>query len=110
MTQKDFNENFGVLCNAVNGMLEHLQLVDASIPNDMDITKLSIKSIGETLRAVMLNLGTVQNETNRLFENKELEKSFKNQAYDFILTEKLLNRFKLFCSCYPVSAYDKNGL
>jgi hypothetical protein len=25
----------------------------------------------------------------------------KNQAYDFIATEKLIGRFKTFCECYP---------
>lgn len=111
MKQKDFNENFCVIYNAVNGMLEHLQLVDDSIPNDMDITKLSIKSIGETLRAVMLNLGTVQNEVNKLYKDEELERACNNQAYDFIMTENLIGRFGLFGHCYPVETYlNKTGL
>ena len=41
----------------------------------------------------------------------DIEKACKNQAYDFILTERLLNRFKLFCSCHPVNTYiEVNGI
>lgn len=108
MTKKDFNENFGVLYNAVNDMFEHLRLVDESIPNDMDITKLSIKSIGETLRAVMLNLSTVQNEVNKLYKDGELERACKNQAYCFILSSGNFDSFKEYDKKTPLSDFNKS--
>ena len=107
MKQKDFNENFCVFYNAVKGVLEHLQLIDDSIPNDMDITKLSIKSIGETLQAVMLNLGTVQNEINKLYKDEELERACKNQAYFFILSSGNFDNFKEYDKKNPLSDFSK---
>lgn len=35
------------------------------------------------------------------------EKACKNQAYDFIATEKLIGRFKTFCECYPLNLYNQ---
>lgn len=74
----------------------------------------NLQSIAETLETVVsvLENQIYFNRDNaaiveKLNDKFELEKSCKNQAYDFILTERLLNRFKLFCSCYPVSTYDK---
>lgn len=108
MKQKDFNENFGVLYNAVNCILEHLQLVDDSIPNVMDITKLSIKSIGEMLQSVMLNLEAVQNEVNKLYEYEELERACKNQAYFFILSIGNFDNFKEYNKKNPLSDFNKS--
>ena len=76
--------------------------------------RVNLQSIAETLETVVsvLENQIYFNRDNaaiveRLNKGFELEKVCKNQAYDFILTERLLNRFKLFCSCYPVSTYYK---
>lgn len=61
-----------------------------------------LQSVNETLQLVIKHISNTQQH--------DIEKACKNQAYDFILTERLLNRFKLFCSCYPVNTYiDKTG-
>lgn len=61
-----------------------------------------LQSVNETLQLVIKHISNDQ--------QYEIEKACKNQAYDFILTERLLNQFKLFCSCYPVNTYiDKTG-
>lgn len=61
-----------------------------------------LQSVHETLQVLKEHISS-----NR---RNDIEKACKNQAYDFILTERLLNRFKLFCSCYPVNTYiDKTG-
>ena len=93
---------------------KHVEFLAANAPE----IRTNLQSIAETLETVVsvLENQIYFNRDNAAIVEKlngkfELEKSCKNQAYDFILTERLLNRFKLFCSCYPVSTYDKkNGL
>jgi hypothetical protein len=43
------------------------------------------------------------NRDTRIKFAKEI--ACKNQAYDFIATEKLIGRFKTFCECYPTNLY-----
>lgn len=100
--------------NALQEMLlqtkKHVEFLAANAPE----IRTNLQSIAETLETVVsvLENQIYFNRDNAAIVEKlngkfELEKSCKNQAYDFILTERLLNRFKLFCSCYPVSTYDK---
>lgn len=117
MANEIFTLNEKVL-NAMQEMLlqtkEHVDFLAAGSPE----IRASLESIAESLQTGcdVLENQIVFNRDNATIVEKlngkfELEKSCKNQAYDFILTERLLNRFKLFCSCYPVSTYDKkNGL
>ena len=77
-----------------------------------------MQTIAETLQVVHHSLGTVcelsemQEKVHKQTVSKfELEKARKNQAYDFIMTEKLIGRFGLFGHCYPVETYlNKTGL
>lgn len=89
---------------------KHVEFLAAAYPE----IRTSLQTIAETLQVVHHSLGTVcelsemQEKVHKQTVSKfELEKAYKNQAYDFILTERLLNRFKTFCSCYPVSTYNE---
>lgn len=103
-------ENQKVL-NAMQEMLlltkEHVEFLAIGSPE----IRASLESIAESLQTgcdILENQIVFNRDTRNKFAK---EVACKNQAYDFILTERLLNRFKLFCSCYPVSTYDKkNGL
>ena len=104
--------------NALQEMLlqskEHIDFLAA---NASEI-RASLESIAESLQTAVACLerqiyfNRENGENLARMENKYyLEKSCKNQAYDFILTENLLNRFNLFCKCYGVEKYkDKKGL
>ena len=124
METKDLvNQNHAVLnlvyqnqkvLNAMQNLVlqskSHIEFLAAAYPE----IRTNLQTIAESLQVVHHSLGTVcelsetQEKVHKQTVSKfELEKACKNQAYDFILTERLLNRFKLFCSCYPVSTYDK---
>lgn len=78
----------------------------------------NLESIAESLQTAVgvlerqIYFNRENGENLARMENKYyLEKSCKNQAYYFILTENLLNRFNLFCRCYGVEKYkDNTGL
>ncbi len=100
--------------NALQEMLlqtkKHVDFLAANAPE----IRASLESIAESLQTGVgiLENQIVFNRDNAAIVEKlngkfELEKACKNQAYDFILTERLLNRFKTFCSCYPVSTYNE---
>lgn len=112
------NERFALNAKVLNQLQEtlltckkkHVEFLAANAPE----IRTNLQSIAETLEtavSVLENQIYFNRDNAAIVENLnvkfELEKSCKNQAYDFILTERLLNRFKLFCSCYPVSTYDK---
>lgn len=99
-------ENQKVL-NALQEMLlqtkKHVEFLAAGSPE----MRTSLESIAESLQTGVgiLENQIVFNRDTRIKFAKEV--ACKNQAYDFILTERLLNRFKTFCSCYPVSTYNE---
>lgn len=65
----------------------------------------SLESIAESLQTgvdILENQIVFNRDTRNKFAK---EVACKNQAYDFILTERLFNRFKTFC--YPVSTYNE---
>lgn len=104
---KSLSEN---IAKAVSETTKHVEFLEAAYPE----IRTNLRTIAETLQVVHHSLGTVcelsemqEKVHKQTVSNFELEKSCKNQAYDFILTERLLNRFELFCSSYPVSTYDK---
>lgn len=99
-------QNHKVL-NALQEMLlqtkKHVEFLAAGSPE----ISTNLESIAESLQTgvdILENQIVFNRDTRNKFAK---EVACKNQAYDFILTERLLNRFKLFCSCYPVSTYDK---
>lgn len=114
------NERFALNAKVLNQLQEtlltskkHVEFLAANAPE----IRTNLQSIAETLETVV---SVVENQiyfnrdnaaiVEKLNGKFELEKSCKNQAYDFILTERLLNRFELFCLCHPVSTYDKKRI
>lgn len=97
-------ENQKVL-NAMQEMLlqtkKHVEFLAANAPE----IRTSLESIAESLQT---GVGILENQIvfNRDTRNKfAKEVACKNQAYDFIVTEKLIGRFKTFCECYPTNLY-----
>lgn len=96
--------------NALQEMLlqtkKHVEFLAAGSPE----IRTNLESIAESLQTgvdILENQIVFNRDTRNKFAK---EVACKNQAYDFILTERLLNRFKTFCSCYSVSTYnEKNG-
>lgn len=113
MTNERFALNAKVLKQLQETLLastKHVEFLAANAPE----IRTSLQSIAETLETVFIVLEDqiYFNRDNAAIVEKlngksELERACKNQAYDFILTEGLLNRFRHFRSCYPVSTYDK---
>ena len=104
---KSLSEN---IAKAVSETTKHVEFLAAAYPE----IRTNLQAIAETLQVVHNLLGTVcelsetQEKVHKQTVSKfELEKACKNQAYDFIMTEKLIGRFKTFCSCYPVSTYNE---
>lgn len=97
-------ENQKVL-NAMQEMLlhtkEHVEFLATGSPE----IRASLESIAESLQTGVniLESQIVFNRDTRSKFAKEV--ACKNQAYDFIATEKLIGRFKTFCECYPTNLY-----
>lgn len=117
MTNERFTLNAKVLNQLQETLLtskKHVEFLAANAPE----IRTNLQSIAETLEMVVsvLENQIYFNRDNAAIVEKlngefELEKACKNQAYDFILTENLLDRFNLFCKCYGVEKYkDKTGL
>lgn len=102
---KSLSEN---IAKAVSETTKHVEFLAAAYPE----IRTNLQTIAETLQVVHHSLGTVcelsemQEKVHKQTVSKfELEKACKNQAYDFIMTEKLIGRFKTFCECYPTNLY-----
>ena len=111
MTNERFTLNAQVL-NVLQDMLmqskKHIEFLAASAPD----IRTNLESIAESLQTAVACLerqiyfNRENGENLARMENKYyLEKSCKNQAYDFIAAEKLVGRFKTFCECYPTNLY-----
>lgn len=91
--------------NALQEMLltskKHVEFLAANAPE----IRTSLESIAESLQTGcdILENQIVFNRDTRIKFAKEV--ACKNQAYDFIATEKLVGRFKTFCECYPTNLY-----
>ena len=91
--------------NALQEMLltskKHVEFLAANAPE----IRTSLESIAESLQTGcdILENQIVFNRDTRIKFAKEI--ACKNQAYDFIATEKLIGRFKTFCECYPTNLY-----
>lgn len=98
--------------NALQEMLlhtkEHVEFLAAGSPRKI---RASLEIIAESLQTgvdILENQIVFNRDTRNNFAK---EVACKNQAYDFIAAEKLIGRFKTFCSCYPLSTYnEKTGL
>ena len=65
----------------------------------------SLESIAESLQTgvdILENQIVFNRDTRNKFAK---ECACKNQAYDFIVAEKLIGRFKTFCECCPTNLY-----
>lgn len=97
-------ENQKVL-NALQELLlqskEHIEFLAAGSPD----IRTNLENIAESLQTGVDIL------ENQIMFNRDVRNQFakevacKNQAYDFIATEKLIGRFKTFCECYPTNLY-----
>lgn len=82
---------------------KHLEFLAAGSPDN----RTNLESIAESMQTGIDIL------ENQILFNLDIrirfakEKACKNQAYDFIATEKLIGRFKTFCECYPINLYDQ---
>lgn len=91
--------------NALQEMLlqtkKHVDFLATNAPE----IRASLESIAESLQTGVDTLENqiVFNRDTRIKFAKEI--ACKNQAYDFIATEKLIGRFKTFCECYPTNLY-----
>lgn len=80
---------------------KHVDFLATKVPE----IRASLESIAESLQT---GVDLLENQIvfNRDTRNKfAKEVALKNQAYDFIATEKLIGRFKTFCECYPTNLY-----
>ena len=103
------------IAKAVSETTKHVEFLAAAYPE----IRTNLQTIAEILQVVQHLLGMVC-ELSEMQDEKahqqtvskfELEKAYKNQAYDFIMTEQLIGRFGLFRNCYPVETYlNKTGL
>lgn len=103
-------ENQKVL-NAMQNLVlqskKHIEFLAANAPE----IRTNLESVTESMQTLadMLENQIVFNRDTHIKFAKEC--ACKIQAYDFIMTEKLIGRFGLFGHCYPVETYlNKTGL
>lgn len=102
------------IAKAVSETTKHVEFLADAHPE----IRTNLQTIAETLQVLHHAFGTVcelseiqEKVHEQTVSDFELEKACKNQAYDFIITEKLMGRFRLFGNCYPVKTYlNKTGL
>lgn len=89
--------------NLVLQSKKHIEFLAANAPE----IRTNLESVAESMQTLadMLENQIVFNRDTRIKFAKEC--ACKNQAYDFIATEKLIGRFKTFCECYPIKLYDQ---
>ena len=99
-------ENQKVLNAMQNLVLQSKKHIEFLAVNAPEI-RTNLESVAESMQklADMLENQIVFNRDTRNKFAKEV--ACKNQAYDFIATEKLIGRFKTFCECYPTNLYER---
>lgn len=97
-------ENQKVLNAMQNLVLQSKKHIEFLAVNAPEI-RTNLESVAESMQTLadMLENQIVFNRDTRNKFAKEV--ACKNQAYDFIATEKLVGRFKTFCECYPTNLY-----
>lgn len=80
---------------------EHIEFLAANAPE----IRPNLESVAESLQTSVdaLEKQILFNRDTRIRFAKEC--ASKNQAYDFIVAEKLVGRFKTFCECHPTNLY-----
>lgn len=99
---KSLSEN---IAKSVSETTKYVEFLAAAYPE----IRTNLQTIAETLQVVHHSLGTVcelsENVHKQTVSKFAKEVACKNQAYDFIASEKLVERFKTFCECYPTNLY-----
>lgn len=97
-------ENQKVLNAMQNLVLQSKKHIEFLAVNAPEI-RTKLESVAESMQTLadMLENQIVFNRYTRNKFAKEV--ACKNQAYDFIATEKLIGRFKTFSECYPTNLY-----
>lgn len=102
---KSLSEN---IAKAVSETTKYVEFLADAYPE----IRTYLKTIAEALQVVHHSSGTVcelsemqEKVHKQTVSGFELERACKNQAYDFIMTEKLIGRFGLFRHCHPVETY-----
>lgn len=97
-------ENQKVLNAMQNLVLQSKKHIEFLAVNAPEI-RTNLESVAESMQTLadMLEKQIVFNRDTRIKFAKEC--ACKNQAYDFIATEKLIGSFKTFCECYPTNLY-----
>ena len=97
-------ENQKVLNAMQNLVLQSKKHIEFLAVNAPEI-RTNLESVAESMQrlADMLENQIVFNRDTRIKFAKEC--ACKNQAYDFLVTEKLIGRFKTFCECYSTNLY-----
>lgn len=87
--------------NLVLQSMKHIEFLAANAPE----IRINLESVAQSMQ-MLADTMEEQIVFNRDTCNKFVkEMACKNQAYDFIDTEKLLGRFKTFCECHPTNLY-----
>lgn len=97
-------ENQKVLNAMQNLVLQSKKHIEFLAVNAPEI-RTNLESVAEsmqTLADMLENQIVFKRDTRNKFAK---EVALKNQAYDFIATEKLIGRFKTYCECYPANLY-----
>lgn len=97
-------ENKKVLNEMQNLVLRSKKHIEFLAVNAPEI-RTNLESVAEsmqTLADTLDNLILFSRDTCNKFA---MEVACKNQAYDFIATEKLVGRFETFCECFPTKLY-----
>lgn len=102
------------IAKAVSETTKHVEFLAAANPE----IRANLQTIAETLQVAHRSLGAlcelseIQEKAHKQTVSEcELERACKNQAYDFIMTKKLIGCFGLFGHCHPVETYlNKTGL
>lgn len=84
--------------NLVLQSKKHIEFLAVNAPE----IRTNLESVAESMQTLadMLENQIVFNRDTRNKFAKEV--ACKNQAYDFIVAEKLIGRFTIFCECYPI--------
>lgn len=87
--------------NLVLQSKKHIEFLAVNAPE----IRTNLESVAESMQTLvdMLENQIVFNRDTRIKFAKEI--ACKNQAYDFIATEKLVGRFKTFCESYPTNLH-----
>lgn len=90
-----------VMKNLVAQSKQHIEFLSEHAPE----ISTNLESIAESMQTLydMLENQILFNRDTRNKFAKEI--ACKNQAYDFIATEKIVGSFKTFCETYPTNLY-----